>query len=451
LNRSGLVRLQFDRGTLLLLDPPADLPVAELPGVLWDSRVNAWRSPAFQHARLRAALEARGVRYTDIASGSRTERPEISLRPYQEAALGAWELASRRGVVVLPTGSGKTRLALAAAARLGCPTLCLVPTRVLVEQWARAVGELLGVEAGRYGDGVHTLAPITVATFESAWRHMHGIGDRFELLVIDEVHHFGGRLGPGGRDEALEMCRAPLRLGLTATPPMPVRRLAALVGPVVFELSVGELAGRFLAPFDQVALPVDLDGDEGARYRQLDEQFQGVFRFFRGADWDEFTRAASRTAEGRRALAAWRESRRLLAFPRAKQRLVGTLLQRHRGDRVLVFTADNQTAYQIAREHLIMPLTCDIGRKEREEALARFRDGHLRALVSSQVLNEGLDVPEAEVGIVVAGQRGGREHVQRLGRLLRPRPGKRALLYELVVRDTREVRTSHRRRQALAL
>jgi superfamily II DNA or RNA helicase len=115
-----------------------------------------------------------------------------------------------------------------------------------------------------------------------------------------------------------------------------------------------------------------------------------------------------------------------------------------------VFTGDNQTAYQIARERLIMPLTCDIGRKERERALALFRDGAMRALVSSQVLNEGLDVPEAEVGIVVAGQRGEREHVQRLGRLLRPRPGKRALLYELVVRDTREVGASRRRRRALA-
>src|SRR6185436_7527583 len=95
------------------------------------------------------------------------------------------------------------------------PALILVPTRVLLEQWARAVAGLFGVEAGRYGDGEHTLRPITVSTFESAWRSMHGIGNRFRLLVVDEAHHFGS----GGRDEALEMSLAPFRLGLTATPP----------------------------------------------------------------------------------------------------------------------------------------------------------------------------------------------------------------------------------------
>ena len=157
-----------------------------------------------------------------------------------------------------------------------------------------------------------------------------------------------------------------------------------------------------------------------------------------------------RTAEGREALQAWRAIRRILSFPRQKRELVGTLLDRHRGDRVLVFTADNETAYAVAREHLVMPLTCDIKRRERERALDLFRQGKLRALVSAQVLNEGLDVPEAEIGIIIAGRGGEREHVQRLGRLLRPRPGKRALVYELVVRDSQEVRAAHRRRRALA-
>ena len=93
---------------------------------------------------------------------------------------------------------------------------------------------------------------------------------------------------------------------------------------------------------------------------------------------------------------------------------------RHAQDRVLVFTPDNATAYRIAREHLVMPITCDIGARERDAALDRFRRGDLRALVSSRVLNEGLDVPDAEVGILVGGTQGTREYVQRLGRLLRP-------------------------------
>src|SRR4030095_10273918 len=128
-----------------------------------------------------------------------------------------------------------------------------------------------------------------------------------------------------------------------------------------------------------------------------------------GGTWDDFIRAAGRTDEGRRAIAAYHRSRRLLAFPRAKRAALARLLREHADARALVFVGDNETAYAVAREHLIMPLTCDIGRKERERALALFRAGKLRALVSAQVLNEGLDVPDAEVGIVVAGHRGERE------------------------------------------
>lgn len=119
---------------------------------------------------------------------------------------------------------------------------------------------------------------------------------------------------------------------------------------------------------------------------------------------------------------------------------------------MLIFTADNETAYAIAREHLVMPLTCDIGRSERDDALERFRSGQLRTLVSARVLNEGLDVPDADVAVVVGGALGEREHMQRVGRLLlRPSEGKRAVVYELVTRNTIEVGQARRRRQGLVV
>ncbi len=79
--------------------------------------------------------------------------------------------------------------------------------------------------------------------------------------------------------------------------------------------------------------------------------------------------------------------------------------------------------------------------------LASFRDGSLPVLVTSRVLNEGVDVPEASVGIVVSGTGSVREHVQRLGRILRPQPGKVAMLYELLSAGTAEQWTSDRRRR----
>ena len=94
-------------------------------------------------------------------------------------------------------------------------------------------------------------------------------------------------------------------------------------------------------------------------------------------------------------------------------------------------------------------LTCDIGRRERDAVLDRFRQGAIRTLVSARVLNEGIDVPDADVAVIVGAALGEREHVQRVGRLLRPGEGKRAIVYDLVSRDTMEVGQARRRRKGL--
>ena len=457
------MRLWFDRGTLVLRDPPASLDVPQLPGLLWDPRVEGWRAPALCYAALAARLSELGVRWSDEVRNP-DEAPDgaasphaawISppeLRPYQDEALCAWELSGRRGVIVLPTGSGKTRVALAAIARLAVPTLCLVPTRVLLAQWLEAIGGVYAGEVGVLGDGQRSVARLTVATFESAWRHGERLGDRFGLLVVDEAHHFGAGL----RDEALEMMVAPARLGLTATPPRDpaIRaRLDELVGPLVFERTIGDLAGTWLADFDLVTVHVDLARAERERYEAWMAAFRPVRARFQeacpGGSWQEFASAAARSEEGRRAMTAFRLARELLLWTEGKRAALARLMERHRASRLIVFTADNKAAYAIAREHLIMPLTCDVGAAERAEALARFADGRLRALVSARVLNEGIDVPDAEVAVVVAGALGEREHVQRVGRLLRPRAGKRALVYELVTRASHERRQAERRRQGL--
>jgi superfamily II DNA or RNA helicase len=356
------------------------------------------------------------------------------------------------GFLVLPTGSGKTRVACAAISATGARTLCLAPTRALVQQWRSELGHHSGLEVGCFGDGQQELRPITVATFESAFRHMAALGRHFELLVVDEVHHFGN----GARDEALELCAAPLRLGLTATGPTGIAatRVEELVGPRIFELTVRDLAGRYLAELDLVVMRLALTPEERADY----EREVGVFRTLVArcgrlpppSDWGQFVRAAAERAEGRAALSAWRRARRLLGLTAAKRAAVGALLGQHRQQKVLIFTADNESAYAIAREHLVMPITCEIPKRERERALEKFKRGCLRALVSARVLNEGIDVPDAEVAIVVGGALGQREHVQRVGRLLRPAPGKRAVVYELVSSATREVRQSAERRRCLA-
>ncbi len=450
------MRLSFDNGTIVISDTTNTARPAELAGVLFDPRIGQYRAPAWRYSELVTTLRRHATEFTDQVCQSQ-RRPGIwdtvALRPYQQAALCSWEMAGRRGVVALPTGSGKTRVAVAAMAALGTPVLCLVPTRVLLHQWREELRQFYHGPVGCWGDGQRCHHPIAVATFESAYRHMAKIGADFQLLVVDEVHHFG----LGVRDEALEMAIAPARLGLSATPPedpVAADRVSALVGPTVYELRVEQLTGTYLAHFDLVVLRLRLDQAERRQYEREVDSFKAVFRpFMRAmpyASWADFVSAASRTAEGRTAMAAWRRSRRMLGLTRAKAAALEVLLARHRDSRLLIFTADNETAYEIAKRYLVMPLTCDIKRKERERVLASFRCGELKALVSARVLNEGLDVPDADVAIIVGSSLGPREHVQRIGRLLRPSPGKHAMVYELVTQATTETRTASRRRRDFA-
>ena len=163
--------------------------------------------------------------------------------------------------------------------------------------------------------------------------------------------------------------------------------------------------------------------------------------------WQKFIFEASRTPEGWAALRAYHEQKRIERTASGKFTALEDLLRRHAGERTLIFTADNATVYQIARRFLVPAITHQTKAKERRAILQAFHAGEYSVLVTSQVLNEGVDVPAAGVGIVLCGTGSVREHVQRLGRLLRKYEGKQALLYEVVSRGTAEEYTSDKRRQ----
>ncbi|HEX5063249.1 MAG TPA: DEAD/DEAH box helicase [Kofleriaceae bacterium] len=444
------MRIRFDKGTLVIDRVESGLEHVQLLGGRLDQELVAWRLPAEKLSELRGRLSAGHVRFTDTIEPTALE-PRWSLpelRWYQREAVTAWRDAGDRGVVVLPTGAGKTLVALAAIAELGVSTLIVVPTRLLLDQWGRALEAAWPHPVGRLGDGDYRVAPITVATYASAVTWAPHIGDRFGLVVVDEAHHVGAWCP----SEILEMLVAPSRLGLTATPSQ-AAALPRHIGPLVYDLTIEDLRGEALADYTIETVDIELTPDERSRYSLHRSEFAKFYaqlmRIDPGTSWRDFMSVARRSERGRDALSAWRASRALLAYPDAKRRAVRDLLARHATERTLVFTADNTTAYAIARELLVPPITCDIGRVERKRMIDRFRAGETTVLVSAQVLDEGFDLPEAEVAIVVGGTGSTRRHVQRIGRLLRPRPGKRALVYELVVQRSAEVSQMTRRRRGL--
>jgi superfamily II DNA or RNA helicase len=443
------LRLRFDRGTLELGPTSAGLPCE-----LWDPRSESLRVAAHRFG----ALVDSSDRHATLLEGDlrrqwsleRRDLKPLGMRSYQAEALACWTALGRRGVVVLPTGAGKTRVALAAIFDSGLPTAILCPTRALAAAWVEQLeAQLRGVPIGLVGDGHSTIERITVMTFESAYRRMDQLGDRFGLLVVDEVHHFGS----GARMEALEASAAIARLGLTATAPeadsAEAQRLTDLVGPVVYELGFTDLVGTHLAPLSIVKIPVRLEPDERERYETLECRFREMRRAFLRihpeADLPTVLRALGATYEGRRAIRDRARALELACFPRAKRRLVERLLFRHKALQTLVFTAFAENAYEVATDNLIPVITAETDAKERQYILNAFRRGDLRALATARVLNEGIDVPEASVAIVVAGVLGAREHVQRVGRVLRPAPEKRATVYELITLETTDARRAIRR------
>lgn len=457
-----MITLRFVAGTIEvhgLADGSGVLPGA----CRWDGRSRCHRAAASDYAEVVRSLHREGIAYRDEARAYEelaiAPRARPTPRPYQEEALRAWlsgaSTTSRaRGVVVLPTGAGKSHLAVLAIEAKQRSTLVVAPTLDLVRQWYDLLRASFPCPIGIVGGGEHDVQPITVTTYDSAHLHMEHLGARFGLVVFDECHHLPGE----SYALAARFSLAPFRLGLTATPERADGReneLDALIGPLVYRRDIVDLSGDYLADYDVMRVTVELTDEE----RQAYEEARSVYRAFLArhglrvagpSGWQEFVRRSSRDEEGRRAMDAFRRQRQLAFAASAKFDYLELVLHRHRGDRTLIFTQDNATAYAISTRFLVPAITHHTKISERSTILEKLRDGRYGAVVTSKVLNEGVDVPEANVAVVVSGSGSVREHVQRLGRVLRKSGEKRAILYELVTTNSGETFTSERRRDHVA-
>jgi superfamily II DNA or RNA helicase len=482
------MRVEFDGGTLLLREASEDIPYAE-----WDDRVEDYRAPAYRYRPLlewadawddedssstvqesahQETIQSATVAVEDTARAypalALDPALQIDPREYQQSALDAWRTHDRRGSVVLPTGSGKTFLGIQAIADAGVATLVVAPTIDLMNQWhatlTNAFGDQLPRQSGDrpeqtigvLGGGTHEIRPITVTTYDSAYRYIDEYGDQFGLLIADEIHHLPA---PTYR-QIPEMTIAPYRLGLTATyeradDAHELLEDTGLIGPVVYEEEVDELAGEYLSEYETIHMQVELTDDERSQY---DEEY-GLYReyvdthdfdLWKAEGYHEFLAHTSYDSDGRRALIAKQRAEELARTAAKKLNTLDTLLKRHHDDRTIIFTANNDFAYEISQEFIVPCITHQTKTDERTEILERFRTGEYSILATSQVLDEGIDVPAANVGIILSGSASKRQYAQRLGRILRPTDDcQPARLYEIIATDTMENYVSQRRREGV--
>lgn len=380
--------------------------------------------------------------------------PKFVLRDYQKQALNRWLSLEQRGTLILPTGSGKTIIGLAAIKKLAVSTLIIVPTLDLVNQW---INDFKWFEEftnndqnviGRFGGGDKEVQALTVATYESARLYSKQLRKEFGLLILDEVHHLSGE----SWREVVRAYIAPYRLGLTATldpDDEGYDPITKYVGPVAFQITPQKLRQLgAIANYEVKKVLVNLSPELQRKYDANIKTFRDYMsqkRLFGKKGFQQLI-FRYRDAAARRALDAHRASRKIAFNASGKLQAVSDILKNHPEEQILLFCESIPFVEQISEHFLIPIISSKTPIKERKVLFRKFKEGGIRVLAAGRVLDEGIDVAQAAVGIIISGSAQKRQFVQRLGRVLRPHPTKlKAILYEIITQDTSEEKTAQRR------
>jgi len=452
------VSLSFDQGTLLLKGPThSRLPEPDGSCIWrWDTRVEAWRCDAIYYSAISKILFDRFGEcfFNEVMKPEAISFPKVNLpklRSEQTEALTAWRQADCRGQIIMPTGTGKTEVALAAMVQAKTATLVVAPVRDLMYQWHRRILQAFDYDGGIVGDGLSNIKPITVTTYDSAYIHMAKMGAGFGLLIFDEEHHLPGKC----RREAAILSTAAMRLGLTATPQRSDglhKDLDWLIGPVVYDMPFKHAKGSTLADFDVVRIPVALNDSEQATYDQCSQ----VIRYFimsrrkeqPGYTWQDLCKESGKDPQARNAQKTYYLKQSIENRAAEKLRVLEDIFRLHKGQQILVFAGSNVMAIEVSQRFLVPTILSHTRKRERLAVLGGFAKGEFEVLVANRVLDEGIDVPEAKVAVVIGGQGSTRQAKQRLGRVLRKSGNARATLYEVICENTKEVQRSRKRRRS---
>ena len=410
--------LDLQHGQLRVRGWPATLPLVH--GLTAGDGTHRAR-PGLR-ARLRHTLRTAAVLFIDALTPPPLPEERLPACPSPApSALLPWRQHGGAGLAIGLPEVERIDLVLAAVHHTRARTLVVARDTGAVHEWSRALRERCGPDT----IDVHTLA--------DALRTFAGRAPQHELLVVAAAE-----LLPAPSLTTLVdslACAHTLAFAADAHHPS-MLQWTAQFGPLLVLVHQH-------APWRRIELHLPLDADERRDHDAAWHTFLAAFDHFvtarPNAGFGTFVQEARNEPTWRPALLAWHQAQRLASWNHAKAAACGQLLARHRDERVLVFTPDRASAYQLARAHLVAPITAELARGERERLLDDFRTGALRCLVGPRLLDLGVPEGLADVGILVGGGHGER---QRDARLQRIRPG--GLVQELIAQDTAEVGRVHR-------
>ena len=396
---------------------------------------------------------------------------EFDLYDYQKEAVEAWASRGHRGILEMPTAVGKTFTALGCINRLQRDggrlfTVVAVPYNHLAQQWIdtirywnRTVPEGMKISTNllniaKDGKWEEWLAK-TVADFNRinmSGRHLVDdcivcttydklarpeFIDSMEkisggtLLVADEAHNVGSAVRRNGLTETYSS-----RLALTATPERYFDEegselIRSYFGGVSYFMDIGEaIRNGYLTPYDYHPVFAELNSAEIEEYRKLTRLIAQKLYGSDGVRDDQDDLGSG--PENKRA--------RLVAKAEQKYSKLVEILEAYGGkmDHALVYCQDNVQLDRVVsiltdRHVFSDKITHATKMMKRRETIRSLEEEKHDCIVSMRCLDEGVDIPSARLGIIMASTGNRLQYIQRRGRFLRKVEGKdHAVIHDIL-------------------
>lgn len=368
----------------------------------------------------------------------------LVLRDYQREAVEK-AYASKRATIKAPTGTGKTIIAIAWLEKIEKDALIIVPTQALIYQaWSPKLEQYGFENVGEYYAFAKKFGPVTITTFSSALSHPELV-DAFDVVVVDEVHHLGAktalfRLLPKLKEKEFV-------LGLSSVPEREDNTHEFFLEefPICYDLSLGTALERgYVSPIRVIDVPAQMTPEEKEQYELLTGRVQRAFAFC-GPNigrWMSCYNPKTKEYIGRLGIAALSKRKKLLSDVLSKRDAVLQIIKQHEGKRIILFS-ESVPAIERMKQFLssmgIRSETFHGGTEpwRRHEILEDWGK-KFEVLLSCRALEEGLDVKEVAIGILITSGKSKRQFIQRIGRVVRPMEGKEAKFYVVYSPNTVE-------------